>query len=68
MARQRTQPTAEAQSLDHETIADDLAAFRKGGGRIEVLGNTPLRSHTSPFRSLADQRKAPTPVARRASR
>lgn len=27
------------------TIAADIAAFKKNGGRIEVLGNTPLRPH-----------------------
>jgi len=26
-----------------ESIATDLVAFRKQGGQIEVLGNTPLR-------------------------
>lgn len=30
-----------------ETIAMDLAAFRKQGGHIEVLGNTPLRPRVS---------------------
>ncbi len=31
----------QAQSaLSHERIAADLAAFRKAGGKIEVLGNT----------------------------
>lgn len=30
-----------AQPLTSERIAADLAAFRKAGGRIEVLGNTP---------------------------
>lgn len=41
-----------ADSLSHDTIASDIAAFRKRGGRIEVLGNTPLRT-TAPaaFRS-----------------
>jgi hypothetical protein len=68
MARKPTKPTAEAQSLDHQTIASDLAAFRKRGGRIEVLGNTPLRSQASTtFRSKAEERKPPTPVKRRAA-
>ena len=50
----------------HERIADDLKAFRKRGGRIEVLGNTPLRSanNASPFRSSPELRKPPTPVTR----
>lgn len=26
--------------LSHESLAEDLAAFRKAGGKIEVLGNT----------------------------
>lgn len=31
----------QAQSaLSHESLAADLAAFRKSGGKIEVLGNT----------------------------
>jgi hypothetical protein len=29
-----------AASLTREQIADDLAAFRKSGGKIERLGNT----------------------------
>lgn len=29
-------------TLTHERIADDLAAFRKAGGKIEVLGVTRL--------------------------
>ena len=69
MARKPTQTAVEARSLDHETIAADIAEFRKRGGRIEILGNTPLRSvATSPFRSQADQRKPPTPIKRSASR
>ena len=68
MARKSTQPAVEAQST-HKSIAADIAAFRKQGGRIEVLGNTPLRAHvSSPFRSSPGQRKPPTPVKRRASR
>ncbi|WP_066097274.1 hypothetical protein [Xanthomonas massiliensis] len=31
---------AHGQPLTSERIAADLAAFRKSGGRIEVLGNT----------------------------
>ena len=34
-------PNAKATgTLTSERISDDLAAFRKAGGRIEVLGNT----------------------------
>ncbi len=31
--------------ITSNTIAADIAAFKKNGGRIEVLGNTPLRVH-----------------------
>lgn len=37
--------------ITSESIAADLAAFRKQGGRIEVLGNTPLRTNVTAFRS-----------------
>lgn len=41
-SKQKVQPTvsrgdAKAQPLNRERIAADLAAFRKSGGRIEVL-------------------------------
>ena len=35
-----------SRSMTSETIADDIAAFKKHGGRIEVLGNTPFRTRT----------------------
>jgi hypothetical protein len=35
-----------SRSMTSETIADDIAAFKKYGGRIEVLGNTPFRTRT----------------------
>ena len=34
--------------LTSEGIAADVAAFKKHGGRIEVLGTTPLRSRGAP--------------------
>ncbi|MFT3898552.1 MAG: hypothetical protein QM719_12835 [Thermomonas sp.] len=69
MARKPTHSNAEAHTPTHQSIAADIAAFRKQGGRIEVLGNTPMRTNvTSPFRSSPEQRKPPTPVKRRASR
>ncbi|MEO7065502.1 MAG: hypothetical protein ABI114_01210 [Rhodanobacter sp.] len=37
--------------LTSEGIAADVAAFKKRGGRIEVLGTTPLRSHVAPAAS-----------------
>jgi len=47
-------------NLTSEAIAADLTAFRKQGGRIEVLGNTPLSAtNVTAFRSKTDaQRKA----------
>ena len=37
----------QSRSMTSETIADDLQAFRKQGGRVEVLGTTPLRMHVN---------------------
>lgn len=52
--------------ITSESIADDLVAFRKEGGRVEVLGNTPIRPrvNATAFRSRGNtQRKAATKVA-----
>ena len=38
---------ASSAHLTSQRIAADLAAFKKSGGRIEVLGNTPLRPYTA---------------------
>jgi hypothetical protein len=35
-----TESSKSAGSLTSERISDDLDAFRKAGGRIEILGNT----------------------------
>ena len=58
MPRKPAQAAGDGSQLTHERIADDLKAFRKRGGRIEVLGNTPLRNanNASPFRSSCDSR------------
>lgn len=56
----RTSTASKNVSFDitSESIAADLAAFRKQGGRIEVLGNTPLRVNVTAFRSKGNtQRK-----------
>ena len=67
MARKPAQSTSEAHAATHQSIAADIAAFRKRGGRIEILGTTHMRTHpSSPFRSSPEQRKPPTPVKRRA--
>jgi len=44
--------------LTSEAIADDIAAFKKAGGRIEVLGNTPLRTTSNSFRSASAAKTA----------
>lgn len=51
---ERSQPTGSNNSTtvlhkdqERQEIAADLAAFRKRGGQIEVLGNTPLRRELS---------------------
>jgi S-adenosylmethionine:tRNA-ribosyltransferase-isomerase (queuine synthetase) len=68
MARKPTQSATEAHPT-HQSIAADIAAFRKRGGRIEVLGTTPMRANPgSPLRSSAEQRKPPTPLKRSATR
>lgn len=56
--------------ITSESIAADLAAFRKQGGRIEVLGNTPLRAaaSASAFRSKSRTGADPLPTAPAPSR
>lgn len=66
MARKPNQSTIDANELNHQNIASDIAEFRKRGGRIEVLGNTPLRINAKTPPSASPQpskRKAPAPVA-----
>lgn len=36
-------PQGQQRNLTRERIAEDMKAFDKAGGKIEVLGNTPLR-------------------------
>lgn len=47
LRRRSTTAAANAAHLTSQRIAADVAAFKKSGGRIEVLGNTPLRPYTS---------------------
>ncbi len=51
--------------ITSESIAADLAAFRKEGGRIDVLGTTPIRRQVrgTAFRSRNSERKAATKPA-----
>jgi hypothetical protein len=68
MARKPTAATSNARALTRESIADDLAEFRKRGGRIEVLGNTHWRRDApTAFHSDAALRKPPTPVTRKSA-
>ena len=68
MARKPTAATSNARTLTRESIADDLAEFRKRGGRIEVLGNTHWRRDApTAFHSDAALRKPPTPVPRKSA-
>lgn len=48
--------------LTSEAIATDLAAFKKAGGRIEVLGNTPLRTTSTAFRSAGNTARRRPPA------
>jgi hypothetical protein len=54
-------------TLTHERIADDLAAFRKAGGRIEVLGVTRLLTRIDPV-APATKAASPTRAAAAKSR
>ena len=46
-------------TLTHEQIATDLDAFKRAGGKIEVLGNT-LTLRTIPISARQDGNTAPT--------
>lgn len=48
-------------SITSDHIAEQIADFKKHGGRIEVIGNTPLRANVTAFRSKGNtQRNART--------
>lgn len=49
--------------ITSDSIAADLAAFRKRGGRIEVLGNTPMRVNVTEFRSKGNTKRKQTAAA-----
>lgn len=52
-------------SLTSERIAADLAAFRKGGGKIEVLGNTKVFKNLGPMASASKTAKAKKAAAKK---
>ena len=71
-ARTRTRSSASkndrGSSMTSERIAADLAAFRKDGGKIEVLGTTTQFQNTSPRRSAsktARTKQAPATAAKK---
>ena len=49
-------------NITSQSIASELAAFREQGGRIEVLGNTPLRANTTAFSSKGNTARKTSPV------
>jgi hypothetical protein len=56
--------------ITSQRIATDLAAFRKQGGTIELLGNTPLRPAATAFSSkgATQPKTAAAPTAKAAAR
>lgn len=65
-SRSRGKVKAASRHLTSEIIADDIAAFKKSGGHIEVMGNSPYRSHaaataaTAASSNAASKRKTAT--------
>jgi hypothetical protein len=59
----RTKPTERSADITRESLARDLAAFRKTGGKIEVLGNTRTLS-SSEERAARTQRTATAAASR----
>jgi hypothetical protein len=49
--------------LTRERIAEDLAAFGKAGGKIETLGNTPLRGKVESPKPAPSGRAGKAPAA-----
>lgn len=52
--------TASPKAMTSERIAADIAAFNKAGGRIEVLGNTPLHGRSAASGNTADAKGVTT--------
>lgn len=48
-------PYVQPHELARERLAEDMAAFEQAGGRIEVLGNTPLRITTKSARATTSR-------------
>ncbi|MEO8365591.1 MAG: hypothetical protein ABI538_05225 [Pseudoxanthomonas sp.] len=62
---QQPRRTGKGTTLDitSQSIASDLAAFRKQGGRIEILGTTPLRPNVTAFSSKGNTQRKTKPVS-----
>lgn len=56
---------AKAPTLTHQRIASDLAAFKKAGGKIEVLGVTKTLKHVDADSASHPPRPANAPRSRR---
>lgn len=56
--RSSARKNAAASMLTSERIAADLAAFRKDGGKIEVLGNTKVFKTAGPMGSASKKTAA----------
>lgn len=55
-------------ALTHDQIAEDLAAFEQSGGKIEKLGNTPLRRGVAPAPALASSPPADGEAAKKGAK
>ena len=67
--RTSSRKTNAASMLTSERIAADLAAFRKSGGKIEVLGNTKVFQSMGPMAAASKAKAASAkkaPVKKRA--
>ena len=60
-----TRGKADPKSLTSEQIADHLAAFRKAGGTVEVLGVTRTLKHLGQPAAVVPATPAPAPARKR---
>lgn len=60
--RRSSQGKGPGLNITSQSIASDLVAFRKQGGRIEILGNTPLRANVTAFSSKGNIQRKTAPA------